>query len=67
MLVPEYAIPQSQSVTVKCYGKEEVWEDREQAKDFYLEGMMNSDGSEHDRYTSIYLQIMNGLNYCTDE
>ena len=31
------------------------------------EPMMDSDGSEHDRYSGIYIQLENGLDFCTDE
>ena len=34
---------------------------------FFLEAMMNSEGSEHDRYSGIYIQLENGLDFCTDE
>jgi len=54
-------------VKTKCYGKVDVWESREKAKDFFLEAMMNSEGSEHDRYSAIYIQLMNGLDFCSDE
>lgn len=54
-------------VKTKCYGKVDVWESHEEAKDYFLEAMMNSDGSEHDRYSSIYIQLINGLDFCTDE
>ena len=54
-------------VKTKCYGKVDVWESREESKDYFLEAMMNSDGSEHDRYLSIYIQLINGLDFCTDE
>ena len=41
--------------------------DESEAKSFFLEMMMNSDGEEHDRYSGIYIQLQNGLNICTDE
>ena len=44
-----------------------VWNDREEAQAYFLEAMMNSDGAEHDRYSGIYIQLQNGLDYCTDE
>lgn len=64
--IPELAMPKSRKVTTVCNGKREVWSDREEAKDFFLEAMMSSDGEEHDRYSAIYFQIINGLSYCTD-
>ena len=36
------------------------------SKDFFLEAMMSAEGEEYDRYTAIYIQIINGLSYCTD-
>lgn len=63
----ELAMNRSRKVTTVCCGQKKVWNDREEAMAFYLEAMMNSDGAEHDRYSGIYLQIQNGLNYCTDE
>lgn len=50
-----------------CYGKKQDWDDREEAQAYFLEAMMNSDGAEHDRYSGIYIQLQNGLDYCTDE
>ena len=52
-------------VTIHCYGREEKME-REKAKAFYLDCMMNSDGSERDRYTQIYMDLMNGEKICSD-
>ena len=54
------------SVTVVCYGKTEVWDDRQQAAAFYLEGMACSDGSERERYAKIYTEITLGMAFCTD-
>lgn len=38
--IPELAMPKTQNVTTVCNGKREVWEDREEAKDFFLRQMM---------------------------
>ena len=64
--IPELAMPKSRKVTTVCNGKRKVWSDREEAKDFFLEAMMSAEGEEYDRYTAIYIQIINGLSYCTD-
>ena len=64
---PELKMPKSKSVTTVCYGKTEHWADREEAKDYFLEAMMGTDGSERDRYAGIYIQLINGLDLCTDE
>lgn len=52
-------------VTIICYGKTEQME-REKAKEFYLNCMANSEGSERNRYTNIYLDLVAGLSVCTD-
>ena len=59
--------PFTDEVDNPCYGKKQEWDDREEAQAYFLEAMMNSDGAEHDRYSGIYIQLQNGLDYCTDE
>lgn len=53
-------------VTITCYGKTEKVS-RKDALAFYLEAMMNSEGSEQDRYTTIYCQLKEGQKVCSDE
>ena len=50
-----------------CYGKLKEFKSVKEAKDFYLECMMCSEGSEQSRYVQIYTQLCNGLTYCSDE
>lgn len=52
-------------VRVTCYGKTKVWE-RKDAIDFFLEGMRCCEGSERDRYTDIYLQLIDGAKEASD-
>lgn len=55
--------------TIICYGKAKTYkESRRKAliKEF-LEGMMCCDGSERDRYTNIYLDLIEGKKVCSDE
>jgi hypothetical protein len=54
-------------IKVVCYGKAEYWDDREKAKEFYLDCMRNSEGAERDRYVNIYIQLCDGLSQCEDE
>ena len=54
------------SVKVICYGKEEVWESREEALNFYLKAIAGSEGSEKERYSNIFLELCAGLKVCTD-
>ncbi len=65
--IPELAMNRKRKVTTVCNGQKRVWDSREYAKSHFLEAMMNSDGAEHDRYSGIYIQLQNGLSYCTDE
>lgn len=64
--IPEMAMNRRKSVITKCCGKVTKWNGREQAKDFFLEAMMNSEGAEHERYSAVYIQLVNGLSFCTD-
>ncbi len=64
---PELTMNLKRKVTTICNGQKRVWDSREDAKSHFLEAMMNSDGDEHDRYSGIYIQLQNGLSYCTDE
>lgn len=54
-------------VTTICYGKEEKWESRDKAMDFFLRVMAGSEGSEHERYSNIYVQLSMGEKICRDE
>lgn len=44
--IPELAMPKTQNVTTVCNGKREVWEDREEAKDYFIRQMMAAEGEE---------------------
>lgn len=55
------------SVKTICYGKEEVWDSRQEAREFFLRAVMSSEGSECDRYTKIYAELVAGKAVCTDE
>lgn len=50
-----------------CYGKTNVWDSREEALAFFLKAMAGSEGSENDRYTKIYMELMMGMDECSDE
>ncbi len=52
-------------VKITCYGEVEVVE-RKKALSFYLDAMRNSEGSERDRYTNIYIGLLDGLDVVTD-
>ena len=62
----EDACKKLDAVTITCYGTTEVWDNRADAIKFYLEGMTACEGAERDRYTNIYLQLLEGRAVCTD-
>ena len=64
---PELAMPRSRKVTTVCNGRREVWTNHEEAKAFFLEIMMTAEGEERDRAECVYIQLMNGLDVCSDE
>lgn len=55
------------SVKVICYGKEEMWDTRKEAADFYMKAIAGSEGSERERYTKIYTELLMGFSTCMDE
>lgn len=52
---PELAMPRTRKITTVCNGKREVWTDYEEAKAYFLELMMTTEGEEHDRAEYIYI------------
>lgn len=56
----------SDGVTTVCYENVQEWDSRSEAKRYFLDAMLNSDGSERERYSNVYLKIMLGYSYCTD-
>lgn len=55
----------SDKVEVTCYNQTETMT-RSEAVAFYLDCMMNSEGSEHERYETIYFQLVGGSKRCSD-
>ena len=43
----------NEPVTVICYGKEEKYNSRQEAYDFYIQGAIATEGSEQSRYVTI--------------
>ena len=65
--IPELAMNRSRKITTVCNGVNREWSDREDAQHFVLEAMMSTDSEEHERNECIFIQLQNGLTYCTDE
>lgn len=55
----------NEQVTTICYNQKHKHTRRE-ALEFYYEGMKNSDGSEHERYETIFFQLLEGFTECSD-
>ncbi|MGN0595154.1 MAG: hypothetical protein ACI4I6_08340 [Hominimerdicola sp.] len=64
---PELAMPRSSKVTTVYNGKREIWEEYEEAKAYFLELMMSAEGEERDRAECVYIQLIHGLDECSDE
>ena len=67
LAIPELSMPSTNKVTIVCNGKCEVWTDYEEAKAYFLEMMMSTDGEERDRAECVYIQLLHGLVECSDE
>lgn len=55
------------AVKTVCYGRTKEWYSRAEAKQFFFHAMMNSEGSEQNRYMKIYTELILGNTLCTDE
>ena len=50
-----------------CYGHREYWKSRKEAADYFLEGLCATEGSESERYSKIYAELICGKTVCSDE
>ena len=55
------------SITVTCYGEKMTFESRNEAINFFMDGVANSDGSERARYNNILNQLHCGRTVCFDD
>ena len=65
--ISELAMPKSNTVTTICNGNRQVWNDYEETKVYSLKMMMYTDGEEHERAECVYIQLLHGLDECSDE
>ena len=49
-----------------CYGKERIWDKKEEAIEFFIDCMLNSEGSEKERYCNILCSLKANLKVCKD-
>ena len=50
-----------------CYGHREYWRSRKEAADYFFEGLCATEGSESERYSKIYAELICGKTVCSDE
>ena len=62
----EDACRKLETVRTVCNGKEDVWDSRKEAADFFLRAIAGSEGNECERYTKIYIELLMGKAVCTD-
>lgn len=67
LAIPELSMPRTNKVTTICNGRREVWTDYEEAKAYFLELMMSTEGEERDRAECVYIQLLHRLDECSDE
>lgn len=63
----ELAMPRTRKDTTVYNGKREIWTDFKEAKAYFHKLMMTIDGEEHERTECVYLQLLHGLDECSDE
>ncbi len=56
----------NEEVTTTCYGITEK-KTRRAALEEYYEGMKCSEGAEHERYETIFFQLLEGYTECSDQ
>ncbi|MBQ9543060.1 hypothetical protein [Ruminococcus sp.] len=66
LAIPELAMPRSRNVTTVCNCKRKVWTDYKQTKAYFLEMMMSTEVEEHERAKCVYIQLLHGLDKCSD-
>lgn len=65
--IPELSMPRTRKVTTVCNGRREVWTNYEEAKSYFLELIMTTEGEKHERAECVYIQLMHGLNEYSEE
>jgi len=56
------------TITIVCYNEVKSYPEskRQELAEHFLEGMCACDGSERERYTNIYCDLMSGKKLCKD-
>lgn len=48
-------------------GKKKTWENRDDAIDFFADGVLNSEGTEQERCLKVLVDLTLGKNICKDK
>ena len=56
----------SKKVICTCYGENYIFNNIQDAMEFFLDCMAHSEGAEQNRYTRIFLQLSAGNTICSD-
>ena len=67
VILSEDRIRKVDGVITVCYGQREYWRSRKEAADYFLEGLCATEGSESERYSKIYAELICGKTVCSDE
>ena len=59
--------PDMTEVTTICYNQERKWKHRKDAIEFFKCGVIESDGSERERYINVLIDLELMKDVCTDE
>lgn len=54
------------TIKTVCYNQEREWTSREEAMEFFFNGVICSEGSEQERYMTILIKLQAGLDICSD-
>lgn len=55
------------TVKTVCYGKTDVWDSREEAMEFFLHGICETEGAERNRYVTVFTKLKAGMDVCSDD
>lgn len=53
-------------VTITCYNQTETTT-RRKGLEFYYDCMKHSEGAEHERYETVFFQLLEGYTECSDQ
>ena len=67
IIISEDRFRKVNGVITVCYGQREYWRCRKEAADHFFDGLCATEGSECERYSKIYAELLCGKSVCTDE